>query len=327
MAAASDMLVPALREVRKAEAALADRFNAHLAGTPAGEYREVLERRVGDARGHVYRIDERLSTLQARGRLQSVFGGGLRFTGQAARLPFELAWAVPNAVFRSRGPATEHGLLKNIEDEYAVTAYAVASCRAAERIAQEAHDAASSELLSSIRRDHEEALEELGSSLEQHAEAAVAAAESGDGLSATGVGRAVRAWSSWLRETAERMPGADRLQGAPEGALIRDYELPIPDYRRLSTKTILERLPHLSQRDLATVGAYERAHAARPMILSRIADLLGPEPWPGYDSMNEDEIIKRLGEAEEGLTRRALGYERRHQARSSILSTAERVPA
>lgn len=323
MAVATDMLVPALREVREAKAALADRFKAHLAGTPAGEYREVLERRVGDARGHVYRIDEHLGTLQPRGRMQTVLGNAWYLTGQAARLPFDVAMTVPSAVFRGRGPATEHQLLKNAEDEYAVTAFAVAICRAAERIAQEAEDAVSSEMLSSIRRDDEEALEELGSSLEQHAEAVVMAAETAEGLGATGAAQAVRAWSNWLRETAERMPGADRLQGAPEGALIREDEVPIPDYRRLSTKMILDRLAHLSQTDLATVGAYERAHAGRPVVLSRIAHLLGPEPWPGYDNMNADEIIKRLGDTEAGRTRRVLDYERRHQARSTILTAAE----
>ncbi|UUU36182.1 hypothetical protein JIX56_43675 [Streptomyces sp. CA-210063] len=327
MAVASDMLVPALLEVRKAEVALANRFRAHLAGTPAGEYREVLERRAGDARGHIYRIDERLGTLRSRGLVQTALGNAWRLTGQAARLPIDVTMAVPNAVLRGRGTATEHQLLKNVEDEYAVTAFAMAICRAAERIAQETQDAASSELLSSIRRDHEEALEELGGSLEQRAEAAMVAAQTTDGSKATGAAHAVRAWSSWLRETAERMPGADRLQGAPEGALIRDFELPVPDYRRLGTREILERLPYLTQGDLAAVGAYERAHAARPAILSRIADLLGPEPWPGYDSMNEDEIIKRLGDAQEGITRRVLTYERRHRTRSSILSAAERIPA
>ncbi|MFF4041055.1 hypothetical protein [Streptomyces sp. NPDC001816] len=203
----------------------------------------------------------------------------------------------------------------------------MAICRAAERIAQEAEDAASSDLLSSIRRDGEEALEELGNSLDQHAEAAVVAAEATEGLGAGGAAQAIRAWSNWLRETAERMPGADRLQGVPEGALITEDDLPIPDYRRLSTKMIIDRLPHLAQTDLATVGAYERSHAGRPALLSRIADLLGPVPWPGYDSMNADEIVKRLGNAEASLTPRVLDYERRHQARSTILAAAERTQA
>jgi len=324
MAVATDMLVPALREVREAEAAVADRFKAHLAVTPAGEYREILERRMGDARGHVYRIDERLDSLQRRGLVQTVLGNAWHLTGQAALLPLDAAMAIPNAVLRGRGKATEEQLMKNAEDEYAVTALAVAICRAAGRIAQEAQDSPTSDLLDSIRRDGEEALEEVGSSLEQHAEAAVDAAQD---VGATGPAQTVRDWSSWLRETAERMPGADRLRGTPEGALITEDELPITDYRKLSTRVIIDRLPRLSQTDLATVGAYERYHAGRPAILSRIADLLRPEPWPGYDTMTAVEIVERLGDAEPGLIRRVLDYERRHQTRSTVLTAAERVPA
>jgi hypothetical protein len=275
----------------------------------------------------VYRIDERLGTLQRRGLVETVLGNAWRLTEQAARLPFDMAMAVPSAVLGGRRTATEHRLLKNVEDEYAVTAFAIAICRAAECIAQEAQDAVTLDLLSSIRRDGEEALEELGSSLEQHAEATVEAAETPEGLGATGAAQAVRSWSNWLREAAERMPGADRLQGAPEGALITEDELPVPDYRRLSTKAVIDRLPHLTQTDLATVGAYERSHAGRAAILSRVADLLGPTPWPGYDSMAADEILERLADAEAGLTRRVLDYERRHQARPAILRAAEHVPA
>ncbi|WP_369386514.1 hypothetical protein AB5J72_02115 [Streptomyces sp. CG1] len=325
MAVATDMLVPALREVREAEAALADRFKAHLAVTPAGEYREVLERGVGDARGHVYLIDERLGTLKPRTLVQTVAGNAWHLTRRAARLPLDAAVAVPGALMRGQGTATEQQLLKNVEDEYAVAAFAVAICRAAERIAQEARDTASVDLLGFIRRDGEETLEELGSSLEQHAEAAVAAAEEGPVVG--GAAQAVHDWSSWLRETAERMPGAGRLQGAPQGALITEDELPIPGYRRLSSRMVLDRLPQLSQTDLATVGAYERFHAARPAILSRIANLLRPEPWPGYDSMHADEIVKRLADAGESLTRRVRDYERRHHARSTVLTAADRVHA
>lgn len=145
MAVATDMLVPALREVREAEAALADRLKAHISVTPAGEHREVLERRVGDARGHVYRIDERLGTLKPRGLVQTVLENAFHITRQAVQLPFDAAMSVPGAVLRGQGKATEEQLLKNVEDEYAVTAFAVAVCRAAERIAQEAQDAASTE--------------------------------------------------------------------------------------------------------------------------------------------------------------------------------------
>ncbi|MFI2347079.1 hypothetical protein ACH492_08445 [Streptomyces sp. NPDC019443] len=324
MAVTTDLLIPALREVRETEAALADRFRSHLAVTPPGEHREALERRAGDARGHVYRIDEHLRALRPRGGVQTVLGNAWHLTGRAARLPFDAAMAVPQVMLRGQGKTTKHQLLKNAEDEYAVTALAVAVCRAAERMAQDAEDAGSSDLLNSIRRDGEEALEELGSSLEQRAEEVVAA-ETADGSPAAGITRTVRAWSNWLRESAERVPGVERLQSAPQGAFITEAELPIPDYRRRSTKSILDRLPHLPQADLATVDAYERSHAGRPVILSRIADLLGHEPWPGYDSMTADEILKRLQDTESGLAWRVLDYERRHQARATILSAVVRA--
>jgi bacterioferritin (cytochrome b1) len=288
MAALTDMLVPALREAREAEAALADRCRAHLAVTPVGEYREILERRVGDARGHMYRIDERLGKLQSSGLAKTVLGSAWHLTGQAARAPFDRAMALPFTALLGRGMTTEHQLLKNVEDEFAAAAFAVAACRAAERIARQTGDSVSSDLLGAIRREDEEAMDELGSSLEQRAEAVVSAATAEDGGS--GVGQAVRAWRSWLRETVERLPGADRVQGVPEGGLITESELPIPDYRRLSALTVIDRLPHLSQVDLALVDAYERSHAGRPMVLSRITDLLGPVPWPGYDTMSADEV-------------------------------------
>ncbi|MEU8976541.1 hypothetical protein AB0D11_46645 [Streptomyces monashensis] len=332
MAVATDMLVPALREVREAQAALADRFKGDLAMTPPGEYRELLERRVGDARGHVYALDERLASLKPRRLVENVLGNAWDMTRQAFRLPMDAAMFAPNALLRSQqGRASEQRLLKNVEEEYAATAFAVAICRAAERIAPEAEDAATADLLSSVRRDGEEMLEELAGCLEQQAEATLLAAEAevlaAEGVGAGGAAQAVRDWSTWLRETAERMPGVDRLQGVPEGALISEDELPIPDYRRLGTRMIIDRLPQLPQTDLATVGAYERFHAARPAVLSRIADLLGPAPWPGYDGMNAGDIRKRLADAGESLNQRVLDYERRHQARSTVLAAAERVHA
>ncbi|MGW1811186.1 hypothetical protein [Streptomyces sp. NPDC002078] len=102
-------------------------------------------------------------------------------------------------------------------------------------------------------------------------------------------------------------------------------ELPIPGFRRLSTKEIIDRLPHLTQTDLAIVGAYERCHAGRPAVLSRIAVLLEPLPWPGYDSMTAEEVVKRLNDAEPRHCRRVLEYERRHLARATVLKAAERA--
>jgi ferritin-like metal-binding protein YciE len=241
MTATTDVLIPALREVREAEAAIADRLRVHATVTPAEEYRETLERRIAGARGHVRRIDERLKTLQLqpRGLAQTVFGGAVRLTGMAVRLPLEVAMGIPAALLRGR--ATQRQLLKNTEREYGITAFAVATCRAGEHIAREIGDTDSSDLLDSIRRDDEDLLERLGPTLEQRAEAVVAA--------------------------------------TTKGAVIAEDQLPIPDYDTLNTKQITDQLPQLAQTDLAAVEEYERSHAGRSQILSKIGDLMEP-PWP-----------------------------------------------
>ncbi|WP_406727778.1 hypothetical protein WJ438_28635 [Streptomyces sp. GD-15H] len=53
----------------------------------------------------------------------------------------------------------------------------------------------------------------------------------------------------------EGILGVDRLQGAPEGALLPEMDLPMPDHRGIGRKAILERLPQPARTDLATVGA------------------------------------------------------------------------
>ncbi|GAB2984968.1 hypothetical protein GCM10023080_058200 [Streptomyces pseudoechinosporeus] len=58
-------------------------------------------------RQHV-RDHRSLVRAEPRGRMQTVLGNSWRLTGQAVRLPFGVAMAVPGAVFRGRGPATEH---------------------------------------------------------------------------------------------------------------------------------------------------------------------------------------------------------------------------
>ncbi|TJZ99989.1 hypothetical protein FCI23_43785 [Actinacidiphila oryziradicis] len=231
MTAAIDVLVPALREVREAEAAVADRLRAHATVTPAEEYGQTLGCRIAGARGHVRRIDDRLKTLQPRGLVQTVFGGAVHLTGMAVRLPFEVAMGIPAALLR--GKATQRQLLKNTEREYGITAFAVATCRAGEHIAQEIGDTDSLDLLDSIRRDDEDLLEHLGLTLEQRAEAVVAATTTdGDWEPAglTDAAQVVRTGAGRVRETAERWEQkardaaqgtADRVPGAHNRARRR----------------------------------------------------------------------------------------------------------
>ncbi|TJZ92424.1 hypothetical protein [Actinacidiphila oryziradicis] len=95
-----------------------------------------------------------------------------------------------------------------------------------------------------------------------------------------------------LRETVagaiRRLPGVTRMWSELKGAAVAENELPIPGYGELTAIEVTDRLPRLSQADLATIDGYERAHAGRSTVLNKIADLRGDEPWPGYDSMKAD---------------------------------------
>jgi hypothetical protein len=66
MTTATALVIPALRDVRDAQATVADTFRAHYAVTPDGPYRQSLRQRADDAREHLRRLDERLEDLQPR---------------------------------------------------------------------------------------------------------------------------------------------------------------------------------------------------------------------------------------------------------------------
>jgi hypothetical protein len=222
-------------------------FQAHIAVTPTGKYRRILERHIADAQDHVSSIDEHVEQLRPHDPLRNVLGGVRDFAGQAtrvARLPFDVAMAVPAGVLWGRRRATECQLLKNAEDEYAITALALATCRAGESFAQEADDAVGAELLGSIRRHDEELLQTLGGSLAEHAAAAVAASNGGrsaERVGSTGAAQAVRAVWSCLGETVAGairwLPGVNRMWrelkgGRGSGGRAADSRLRRTDRRR-----------------------------------------------------------------------------------------------
>jgi hypothetical protein len=348
----TELVIPAMHDARDAQASVVEKFQAHIAVTPAGDYRQILERHVADAHDHISRLDEHMNQLRPHSLLQDALDGARHLAGQAtrvARLPLDVAVAVPAGVLRGRGTAAERQLLKNAEDEYAITALAVATCRAGESIAQEADDDAGADLLGSIRRYDEELLQTLGDNLQEQAGAVVAAANGGRGngerVSSTRAAEAVRAGWSRLRETVEasgrqaeqweqqvertlesavgRLPGVTRARDEVKGAMAAEGELPIPGYGELTAVQVTERLRHLPQAELAMIEGYERAHAGRSTVVNKIADLRGAEPWPGYDFMKADEIRTRLRKADADLARQVLDYERRHQERTTVTTAAD----
>jgi hypothetical protein len=125
-----------------------------------------------------------------------------------------------------------------------------------------------------------------------------------------------------FRQTPTEDTGATASDGpAGEGGL------PIAGYDRLDEKEIARQLVGMTQADLDAVLAYESDNKARPVVIDKLKYLRTPEPLPGYDQMEPDEIMKAL-EGANGQTLRAVrDYERKVRRRIAVTNAiAEALP-
>ncbi|OUC94696.1 hypothetical protein [Streptomyces swartbergensis] len=347
MAVMTEELVPVLEDARQAHAAVLDRLRADATVTPPGPYRQMLERQAAEVQISVQRIKRQERALHSRGVLgtaasvtRSVSRGAVR----TAMLPLSIGSVVVRRMLPGGGPADPRRLMRNVEDEYAAAARAMAVCRAGEALAEQMHDQLTADLLGSLRHQDEELLRELEESLAEHARA-VAASTDGHGPREGGngglAGTAVQTvWSAFdrardvtergIRQIRDAAEGAGRERPEPGpmaeevlGAVRREEDLPIPGFSQLSTQQLQRRLRTLSQLDLTVIEGYERAHARRKRVLETIEQLREAEPWTGYDAMDTDEITASLQDAPSGVARQVLEYEQRHRQRQEIISAAE----
>jgi hypothetical protein len=77
--------------------------------------------------------------------------------------------------------------------------------------------------------------------------------------------------------------------------------------------------------ELATVETYERAHAARPVVLDKLRYMRGSEPLQGYDAPTTEQIAKALAGADAETVKAVRVYERKFQHRQPVLDEAARV--
>ncbi|OAH13673.1 hypothetical protein [Streptomyces jeddahensis] len=344
MTVTTDVLIPALEDACEAHAAVIDRFRSDMARTPDGPHRQALERHVADAQDHISRIDDHVSDIRPRSPLRDAAGTVrtiAKGTVRTTTLPLEIGASIAGRTLRGRHEADERRLLKNAEDEYAITSRAVAACRAGESIAAQASDGEAARLLASLRRQDEKLLDALKDSVAEHARAVATAdggrsEESDGGLTGaatrvvrTAVGRLRGAAQTGGRQTARtatgairKVPGMTGMAKEVQGAAAREDDLPISDYGQLTVSDITQRLRTLPQDELTVVEGYERAHANRAGVLNAIERLRGDQPWPDYDTMSLDQIHRRLKTADSALALQTLDYERRHRQRKSVINAA-----
>jgi ferritin-like metal-binding protein YciE len=335
---AEQKIVQYLHEAHASERALVTVLQSQIAIAPRGSHRKGLEAHLRQTRDHAAQVQRRLRELGG-GRSPLDLGVGLvhDLIGQALALsktPFDLL----------RGSGGEEKVLKNAKDACASEALEIATYTAIERLADSVDDRRTRELAVSIRAQEQEMLDWLLSVIPKLTEAVVRSqihgkpsydpAESGAADAVRAAGESVQdtardAASSARRgaRKARKVPGVARLEGQVKGALASEEDLAISGYGKLTAAEIVERLPGLSQVDLAKVDSYERRNDNRTTVLNRIEVLRGEEPWPGYDELGVTEIRKVLDEGDEARIEAVRSYERSHKNRSGVLDIADREPA
>jgi hypothetical protein len=113
--------------------------------------------------------------------------------------------------------------------------------------------------------------------------------------------------------------------GSAEASSADDQPLPIARYDQLDGKEVTGRLSPLSQVELAAVEAYEQSHRDRPVVLNRLRWLRTSEPLPRYDSLDSDEIVGALADADAQTLKAVRSYERHHRDRREVSDEVARA--
>jgi hypothetical protein len=318
-----------LHEARAGERSLAGTLRAHLAVTPRGSYRSLLEDHLAEARQHEQALTRRLRELRAPGRPGAT---AAELARAVAAVPLELG-RVPVALLRADGAQR---LVSNAEVECAAEALRIAGYDAIEVLARALDDLTTARLAGEHRGREERMLEALREQIATLTADAVLAR--GEPPGRAGRLRRLRAElaesvqggreaARIVADTARRVPGVEAIEGRLRGAAVRARELPIADYDALNVAKVTARLAELSQAELRTVAAYERRHRKRTTVLERIASLQEDEPWAGYDALTATQVLERLREADEDTRARVRDYEGRHRQRETVLSATRREVA
>ena len=292
-----------LSEAHALEAGLASTLIAHIAITPRGDYRQLLERHRAETLQQRDRLQERLTQLGVkRSPMAFAYGVAQTVTGQAlsfGKLPLDLL----------RGGSGEEKLLKNAKDEAASEALEIATYDAIEALANAVDDPKTATLAREHRAQEERFLAELreqipalaggvksaeidgeptydasktGAADTARRTAKKAGAKAGQAVvgaretaqdAVDSVEQTARSVASEVRDEARKVPGEAELENEVRGSVEADADLPIADFETLSVEQILPKLRSLSAPELAQIDGHERGGRSRKRILDRVSAL------------------------------------------------------
>ena len=333
-------IIQHLNVAHATELALVQTLTAHIAVTPRGSYRSVLEQHLEETKGHSERVQARLDELgESRGPIQATVGLVETAIGQAlafSKAPLDML----------RGTSAEEKLLRNARDECATEGLEIGVYTEVEHIARAAGDDTTADMAASICQDEEQMLTRLRGEIPSLAEAVVRAELGGVPAydpTTTGAADAARAAGGRAKATAReaggrakatarqarKVPGVAQAEGEVKGVVASEEDLAITGYDSKNASQITSELNEVSQVELGKIDAYERRHQNRTTVLQKIDSLRGEEPWPGYDELTVEEVATALGADGEHVADadKVREYERRHKDRAGVIEATERERA
>jgi hypothetical protein len=327
-----------LRQARAAEHLVAGLLATAAAGAPE-QHRDMVTEQANRARQRSHDLDARFAVLAHPGPLSTAAAAVRELAGDTVGIS---AVALGATLGLLRRDPIEPTLLERTSDIASAAAYAHTCHRALAEAARILDDTTTADLASTCHDETRTLLEQFDDAVPALVTAALATTggrSSYRAAVATATAQVrgaagnlyadadhaqheLRDAVTDLLRRARRVPGVTRAEttvGELAAVAAAPEDLPIANYQDLTVSQVIERLPALTQAQLATVHGFETAHANRSRVLTKIQSLREDEPWPGYDAMTVKEIRNRLADAGPAVARTAREYERRHQNRADIL--------
>lgn len=340
-----------LYEAHATEVAMAQTLGVHIAMTPSGSYRQILERHRRETRGHAERVRNRLREIEQRRAI-------VELAMDASRLGIGLLQAAVGQVMATAkapldilrgGLSGEEKVLKNAKDECAGEALEIATYDAIEELSAQVGDHETMRLAASIREDEVRFLNQLFEHIPALTDAVVDA-EFGHGtyrLSRTGAAQAAReaarSAQRRVRRTGEALEAAGREAGEAAGAagseaaeaaeaagrkaqrgaqraareLDRGAARTAARGREAASRARSSGSGTASRRSAASRSGHRNSTATSPTRERR-------EPWPGYDEQRVDEITERLERDDARKAEQVREYESQHRDRTGVIQAAEK---
>lgn len=303
-----EKLLQHLNEAHALEAGLVQTLTAHVAVTPAGPYRDLLDRHLAETRAQTARLQERLGELGVtKSPLQAVVGLAETVVGQlvpAAKLPFDLL----------RGASGEEKLFKNAKDEAASEALEIATYDGLEAVASALGDEKTATLAREHRTQEEVFLRDLRGLIPSLAGAMISAQVDGTpsyDAGSNGLAEAGRFFAGRFARAA----GAAR--SAAEDAVGRagDAAQRVEDIVEDAVEDVADAAGEVESRVEDAVASGPTADEVDPSG----GPSLDEPPIANYDSLTIEQVLPKLEDLDAEELAAVDGIERATKERKRVL--------